>query len=222
MRSARHLHRCSRRAPICIASGATARRIRQHADTLCLLRSLGPAGITSTPPRPYNPRHASGLPRPAHRRPRVEVRWIWERSRQPPVSGFGRDHGGLRWSVLLRSWGHGNPDVRAGRRCAHHQDPDHHNGIADLRRLFMARRRAIRKDRRQSVRRGRSHRSEECRHRRHPAGATECQGQRRVRLRLLHPETDRPHERRSQGGVRAAEPRPQDLGGVGQSVFRRE
>ena len=38
-----------------------------------------------------------------------------------------------------------------------------------------------------------------------------AQRQRRVLLRLLHPEADRPEERRSQGDVRAAEPRRQDL-----------
>ena len=53
-------------------------------------------------------------------------------------------------------------------------------------------------------------RSEERRHRRHQARAAERARQGRVRVRLLHPEADRPGQGQSQGDVRAAEPRPQD------------
>ena len=56
-------------------------------------------------------------------------------------------------------------------RRAGHQDPGHDEGIADLWRLLVARRRPIRKDRRQGVRRARPERPQERRDRRHQARA---------------------------------------------------
>ena len=111
-------------------------------------------------------------------------------------------------------------DVGVRRRCTHHKNPDHHEVIAHLRGLFVAGRRAIRKDCRQSVRRGRSGRPEELGHRRHPPRPAECERPRRVLIRLLHPETDRSYEGHTQSRVRAAEPRLQDLVDFGTSLVR--
>src|SRR5262245_27615860 len=47
-----------------------------------------------------------------------------------------------------------NADLRAGRRRANYQNRDHHDRVADVWRVLVAWRRAVRKDRRQGVRRG--------------------------------------------------------------------
>ena len=100
--------------------------------------------------------------------------------------------------------------IARSRRGSRHQNSDHGETVADLRRLRLQGRRRLRKDRRQSVRRARSEGPQERRHRRHPACAEERQGQRRVRLRFLHLEADRFEQGRSQGHVRAAQSRRQD------------
>src|SRR5712691_3636002 len=75
-------------------------------------------------------------------------------------------------------------------RGAHHRHPDHHQGIADVRRLLLAGGRPVREDRRQGVRRGGPDRPEERGDRGHRA--RERPGRPGpVLVRLLHPETER-------------------------------
>ena len=72
-------------------------------------------------------------------------------------------------------------------------------------------RRAVREDRRQGVRRGQPARPAERGHRRHRVRAAQRPRQGRVRVQLLHPEADRSYQGRGQDDVRAAQPRRQDL-----------
>jgi len=112
---------------------------------------------------------------------------------------------------------HRSPPCRGiARRRAHHPDRDRHCAlaIAHLRRILVARRRPVREDRRQGVRRGQPERPAEPRHRRHRIRPAQRARQRGIRLQLLHPQAERSFQGRAQDDVRAAEPRRQDLGGA--------